>query len=838
MRLRRSLLSALLLLALLGAASFSATVPLDTTHVLELIDGWEYAPVAGPPVLEALPTTWERVALPHAEGINENGLYRIRFPIPALWSRERVAVVIRCRQGILRVWLNGREAGSRPAMALEARFDVSALFRRGRVNTLLVSIETPAWLRRGPLEACWIEAAPAVAIAHLKTVARPLAGSAIVDVRLTARNRSRDRLEGRVELALEPVVADPKHPVWRRHNDVNLDANRTADVQQAFEIERPRRWRFDQPALYRLTALLRDRRTNEVLHTVVRHVGVRSVVAADGRWVVNGEWVRLAGIAVRMPGATLLCTQPGQAASLAARLAAHPSAGLPEVLGFCDKEGIVAWLDVPAHKLDDPGSREALEALAALGWHPSVWGWVVTGEPEHYAATLARLRKLAPDVPVGRPLPFAAEQAEGFDFVVSRFATEAVHQHDRDYGRRLDQIRARAGGRAVAILDHLAPAAEGDRDSIVRSIPHRRNEAARRWPVGMLFFELPHDTELFRQVEKHFAAFWFKAPRHEARRDKDAFIIKSHFECGVASPVVGKMPAYSLDGYRLVWRVGEGEKPLASGKAPVPLIRPRPIEGRAPAPLRKQVEWRLPKAGSVLFAARLVSPAGKTAANHRASLAIKPGRKGRVDIRVGPPPKPPVVMLDLGKWLNNDGISSAANRKDGNFDLPRLKSGSSYPAERLPKGNAVFTPAAPKDITFRFPAKADGEPNNVACDGQQIPVQAGVCTKLWLLVAADSGDQQGTVRLLYEKREEAARLRVTDWCSAPHFGEREAVRSPERHTWDGKAEKKLCRIWAIAIPLRPEPLKAIVLPKNPRIHVFAVTLIRATLPQVLKTSGG
>ncbi len=834
MRLARCLILAALLPIIVCAQAAAVTVPTDTTHVLELDEGWEYAPLSGIPVLEDLPDEWQSVDLPHLEGLDDNALYRVRFPVPAVWSRENVEVVVRCPKGIVRVWLNGQAAGTRPGTALDARFDVSDHFRRGEVNTLLIAIEAPAWLRRGPLEACWVEATPAAAIAELRTAARPLGERAVLDVWLSVRNRTREKLEGRLELALEPDLPPGQdRPVQHRHNDVNLDPGRSGDAHHVYEIERPRLWRFDAPHLYKLTVVLRDRRGGKTLHTVERRIGMRTLAAAGSRWVFNGEWVRLAGVALPAPGAAVLCTRPGQATALVPKLLAQPRLSLDELLTECDRQGIGAWLEVPALDVAEPGCRETLDALAALTWHPSVWGCLIVGEEEHVPIVVAHLRASGTDVPVGRHLPKDAAAARHVDFVLSRFRTEALPQYDKDYWRRLDRAQDRSARRAVAVLDVLSPPAAGDRTGVGRSMDKRRPEAAKRAEVGMLFFQLPCDAPLLRNVEGGWSPFWLKPPRCEARRDKRQIVVKSHLECGVQSPVAKHIPAYSMDGDRLRWTVSSGTKQVAGGRVEAPVIRPRPIEGHGPNPLRRDAEWRIEKPRKMVFTVDLESPGGRRILGHTTELTLKAGRKGKINVRAAPPPKAPepqLVHLDIGEQFNNDGISTQAVPRDGNFDLPERPSGSTYPAEHLPDGGKPFEPGSTPGVSFRFPPTADGKDNNIRCQGQRLDAPPGAFRTLWLLAAAETGDQQGTVHLVYPEGEQTALVRLTDWCREPRFGEREAVRCPERRTWQGEAEAQVCRIWAVPLPLRSEPLRAIVLPENPRIHIFAVTLVRAPKP--------
>ena len=831
-------------LVALAAVAVAAGLPTDTTHVLELPDDWHYAPAPDPPDVETLPETWQRVSLPHRQGTEPCGLYRLRFAVPAAWARHRVSLVVRAASGVVRAWVNGQAAGVRPHTALDVRLDVSAAVQPGVPNTLLVTVSDTGSLGRGGLAACWLEATGAVAVDRLTTSSWCLAGGALVDVNVAVGNHTLERFEGRVELALEPAAPTrDEHPVWHRRTDVRLDPGQSASIYHAYEIEQPRCWRFDDPHLYRLTCTVRTRE-GQVVHTTVRRLGLRSVEVVHGRWHVNREWVRLAGVSFGVPGATLLCPLAGQATSVASRLAPGREAALPALLDVCDEQGIVVLLDAPAHSDAVPGWREALgELAAAAAWHPCVWGWVAEGETEARGAALAHLRRLTPRLPVGCLAPDFADDAKAFDFVVSRYTTRAVRHDNDSYWRRLEDLTRDFAGKPVVCLDRLQPVEPGTRKGIGRSLPRRRDEAARRWPIAMLFFELDRDEQLYRIVEDKLRCTWLKPPSHEARPDKDAFVVKTRFEGNIASPVVANIPCVSLDGYRVVWRAGRGSTEIATGTIPVSTIRARTLERHPPERIRGEFEWRADRPGSLEFALELHSPSGRVVAAHRRRLTLQKTRDGKVALKVGPPevekpapPPPPkplvlpdaLVALDLGKLLNNDGISPEANKTDGNFDLPKLKSGSSYPADQLPKGGSLFRPAVLGGILFRFPPAADGRPNNVACDGQRLGVPKGVYATLWLLAAAEFGNQEGAARLVYDKGEEPAALRVSDWCGEAAFGEAEAIRCTARHTWDGKREDKACRIWAVAIPLRDQPLQAIVLPKNPHIHVFAATLVRAT----------
>jgi len=871
--------SSALALLLLTATAFAAEVPTDITQVLEIRDGWEYGVAPDPLALDRQPETWQGATLPRELGTEPCGFFRATFPVPAAWSRQRIAVVIRARSGTVSAWLNGQAVGARPATALDLRLDVTGAVRPGAANTVLIAISAPGTADRGALDACWLEATAAVGVSRLVASTLCLPEDAVIDVRVDVANPTPDRFEGRVELALEPAVQERgRNDVWRRQNDIRMEPGQTATSVQSYEIERPRLWRFDDPFLYRLTATVRTRE-NEAIHTASRLVGLRSTEVVDGRWLVNGDWLRLAGLAVRVPGATLLGVQSGQASAAAERVASVRD--LPEVLDFCDAQGIAVLLDAPAHGDGTPGWREALSDLAeAAASHPCVWGWAVCGESEAYRLAVEHVRALTPRLPVGCPVPDLPTEAQPFDFVVDRYSTKADRQDNDGYGRRLDDLLRDAGGKPVIALDRMAPEQPGDRDGVLRSLAHRRGEAGRRPAVAMLLFDpesmagraepprpqggsagtdvlgllgaalrasvprAERDDALLRRVEQDVCVFALRPPGHEARRDGNAFVVKTRFEVWPESPVAQRIPCYSLSGYRLAWHAAMGTAPTASGVVPLRTVRPRSLDG-GPEPARGECEWRLDKAGTVELTIELQNAAGRVLRSDRSTLTLGLKPDGNVDLRVEPPKKtetqatPPapavrpeaVLMLDVAPYFNNDGLSWKANPTDGNFDLSGYRNGANFIADLLPKGDApVEVPGRP-GLVFRFPNKDDRRSNNVLCDGQRIllPQPREAFEAAWFLGACHGGSKAALLRIEYEDADGQGELRLTDWLAKPPgAGEADVLRLPARHTFDGKEEPKECGMVAWRVPLDPRrKLVAIHLPRERGMHGFAVTLIRS-----------
>ena len=98
--------------------------------------------------------------------------------------------------------------------------------------------------------------------------------------------------------------------------------------------------------------------------------------------------------------------------------------------------------------------------------------------------------------------------------------------------------------------------------------------------------------------------------------------------------------------------------------------------------------------------------------------------------RIEPPASLPVELP-----FNLDGVSSDADRQDGNFD----GKGRTIPAELLPQTLDV------SGLTFRFGPDTTGAKNVCVPRGQRFALPPGDYDRLYLLVTAVGGDQTGSV---------------------------------------------------------------------------------------------
>ncbi|MFJ2739835.1 alpha-L-fucosidase [Streptomyces sp. NPDC087440] len=167
-----------------------------------------------------------------------------------------------------------------------------------------------------------------------------------------------------------------------------------------------------------------------------------------------------------------------------------------------------------------------------------------------------------------------------------------------------------------------------------------------------------------------------------------------------------------------------------------------------------------------------------------------------------------MTRTDLSALYDNDGIATAGNPKDGNFDT----AGSTYPAEELPKAGVFQTP---QRVPFTWPATTDGTKNNVVLSGQSIPVTPGKYRKLHLLAsAAFGGGGKTSATVTYaDGSTQQIPMAFPDWLSAG--GLPVAVKATYRYNADGtKGTGPYINLHSLAV--------------DPAKEVRSVTLARPT----------
>lgn len=164
------------------------------------------------------------------------------------------------------------------------------------------------------------------------------------------------------------------------------------------------------------------------------------------------------------------------------------------------------------------------------------------------------------------------------------------------------------------------------------------------------------------------------------------------------------------------------------------------------------------------------------------------------------------------------------HRSAGNFDGEKR----GYPPALMPSAGIHRYGAA----GIPFLLAAPGEKDNIACDGQTIPLPPQVNgNTLFLLGAGAPSSQTNTLTL---RRANGTRASVVfhlgDWIVGGAPGNERALQLDYQLSPTGTpSTSSKPRLWIAAVPLPAgsSPVTAIILPRNPRAHLFAMTLGQA-----------
>ena len=177
--------------------------------------------------------------------------------------------------------------------------------------------------------------------------------------------------------------------------------------------------------------------------------------------------------------------------------------------------------------------------------------------------------------------------------------------------------------------------------------------------------------------------------------------------------------------------------------------------------------------------------------------------------------------VDLSKAFDNRGITGEADRDRGALNLW----GNSFASGALPGPGARVVVGG---VPFVFGARDAGD--NVRCARQLVFVPAGCFDWIYVLAAAERRTEDPVHLHFDDGSVDTELLRVSDfWPETDRrFGERAAFACDRMH-YPRHVERRFGpTIWRQRIPItREAPLRAVRLPDNPAIHVFAMTAARA-----------
>jgi hypothetical protein len=413
-------LAALLVLILLGAcgvglAHGSSRTDLDTDWQFRadpadsgLASGW----------ISAVPSDTQSVNLPHTWNIGRLHDYlgvawyfrRIQMPRPAPGSH--LELHFGATFYAARVWLNGVELGRHEGGFTAYSFNVTQHLRRD--NVLVVRIDNrpgiatiPGFAERGSPEVrydwwtyggivrdVWLTSSGPAWVRRQTIRTGHDTDTAVIRDQIFLQSE----LSKPTAVTLLATAYDSENRAAASHSTSLTLGPGTADVALSLTLPKPKLWGIDHPNLYRMVVQLTTR-SGEPLDEQADTFGVRTFEIRDRHLLINGERVRLTGIARHedSPWEGLAETRGTMQHDYDDMFDLHTTLTRPVhypqnpfILDYADRHGMVLIPEIPvwqftAAQLSDPrvlalAQQQMGEMIEQAGNHPSIFAWSVANE--------------------------------------------------------------------------------------------------------------------------------------------------------------------------------------------------------------------------------------------------------------------------------------------------------------------------------------------------------------------------------------------------------------------------------------------------------------------------
>lgn len=230
--------------------------------------------------------------------LNESGLYKYRFQVPADWKKCKVNIVFDGSMTDTEVKINGRSAGPMHQGAFyRFRYDISRLLKFGEENLLEVTVHKASsnptvedaeriadfWVFGGIFRPVWLEALPQKHIERVAVNAQA-DGSFSMDVFL-GKKMNRGELVAQVKTIDGRNYGEPMRMSVHKQDSLRLGAT----------FASPALWSSEFPNRYQVEVALWENGTLQ--HSLTEKFGFRTAELRPGDgFYVNGEKIRFKGV--------------------------------------------------------------------------------------------------------------------------------------------------------------------------------------------------------------------------------------------------------------------------------------------------------------------------------------------------------------------------------------------------------------------------------------------------------------------------------------------------------------------------------------------------------------
>ena len=693
-----------------GALSLVLCAPVFATTAIDLNRGWFFR--ADPSHIgtqagwqKNLPAETESVNLPHTWNLGQRdnylgeAWYFRTFELPISAAKLHVKLHFGGTFYAARIWLNGVEVGGHEGGYTAYSLDITpylqpANYLAVEVDNRITQSTIPGFAMRGseakPMWYDWWDYGGIV-----RDVSLILSGPVEVE-----RQRIRCRIQEKIATAEDRIYLENRLPksehLMARATAFGPDnqaaASRTLavlvnpgpnDFALSLPLPTPKLWSIDHPNIYRMVVQITDVDGN-LLDEQSDTFGVRVIEIRDRHLLLNGERVRLTGIArhedsvweglAETRGTMRYDYDDLKTLQVTLTRPVHYPQN-PFILDYADRHGILLIPEIPVWQFSEAQMRDpkvlALakqqmrEMIEQAGNHPSIFAWSVCNESDtstpggiaYFRAMRDFIRGIDPD----RFVSYADDNltklqkaedsaASDADFVMMNQYFGSWHGPASALPASLDKVDRLFPGKMVIVSEFGLPgifgkdAEQADRMR-VKIIEDQIPEMARRdWIAGAIFWcyqdyksrrnlrpgleEGYVDHGLVDEYRQRRPSYYvWKEMNTPASLDgkfgqaSDAGPM--NFTANVHANTVERLPSFPLHDYRLEWDVrDENNKIIASGAEPIPdLTQAQTVAGK----LQPRAQT-----GALRLHLTLLNPSGLVTAEnnvdwHRSEVGSKPG---------------------------------------------------------------------------------------------------------------------------------------------------------------------------------------------------------------------
>ncbi len=593
-----------------------------------------------------LPAGTESINVPHTWNIGKHDDYLGKawyfrtIEVPE-FAGAQVALHFGATFYSARIWLNGEEVGHHEGGYTAYSLDITSHLRR--TNYLAVEIDNriteqtvPGYAMRqnvphdawydwwdygGIVRDVWLTVGGPIQIQgqRIRSQVQP-DGAAVTDqISLT------NKLKNGTRITVRLTAFDPDNRVAATRTQLFTVGLADTLVSLSLQLHEPKVWGIDHPNVYRMTAEIVDA-SKKLLDRHSDTFGIRKIEIRDRHLFVNGEPVRLTGLArheeslweglAETPGTMRHDYDDMKSLQVTLTRPVHYPQN-PFILDYADRHGILLIPEIPLwqfseSQLSDPhvialAKQQMTEMIEQAGNHPSIFAWSVcnecaTGTPGG-VAYFRTMREFINQLDPGRYVSYADDNlpklskadesaANDADFLMMNQYFGSWHGPESELSESLDKVDRMFPKKMMIISEFGLPGIfardEEDADrKRIKVIQDQMPELARRdWIAGAILWcyqDYKSRRNLRLGLEEGYVDHGLV---DEYRQRKPSYYVWKELNAPAAISVgwnnekntpasftatvkpnsQASLPSYPLHNYRLTWEIYDDTKLLARGE--------------------------------------------------------------------------------------------------------------------------------------------------------------------------------------------------------------------------------------------------------------------------------